>query len=301
MRNLFLLSCLAFLITGCYQARKSQFDASVSPLQHLVVNEDSILSNLRVQAEDKLQSQAIDTANHDLIIQKIETFQKRTDSLRMELAILQTIADNRKSLRKNYRKFVATTYDSLANIVQDTASTEKRYQVYGMLQDALTSARQNLFYLAAFFGPGEFTIPDSSFAFVDSMFAPLVDSLISFNNRYKDVEKVATLSFYGYADGQPIAMESALEETLRALTTIEGSSSAALNLALSHLRSQAMSKAIHQMLAKRKGEFLRPERLHLIDVIQGKGEAYPNPSITNYQLNDERRRIVLFYWSVLPK
>ena len=32
----------------------------------------------------------------------------------------------------------------------------------------------------------------------------------------------------------------------------------------------------------------------------GQGETYPSKKITNYQEDDERRRIVLIYWSVIP-
>jgi len=33
----------------------------------------------------------------------------------------------------------------------------------------------------------------------------------------------------------------------------------------------------------------------------GQGEEYPLPYITDYRDDDERRRIVLCYWSVLPE
>jgi hypothetical protein len=36
-------------------------------------------------------------------------------------------------------------------------------------------------------------------------------------------------------------------------------------------------------------------------VVEGRGEALPNPAIRNYAVEDERRRIVLFYWAVVPK
>jgi hypothetical protein len=33
---------------------------------------------------------------------------------------------------------------------------------------------------------------------------------------------------------------------------------------------------------------------------EGKGEALPNPKITDYKTDDPRRRVVLLFWSVFP-
>jgi len=39
-----------------------------------------------------------------------------------------------------------------------------------------------------------------------------------------------------------------------------------------------------------------------IELVQeGRGEENPNAAITDYTDNDARRRIVLFFWSLLPK
>ena len=78
-------------------------------------------------------------------------------------------------------------------------------------------------------------------------------------------------------------------------------SSADLNRELSRLRAEAMSAALHQLYEQRKSRFLNPALLEAVDIKIGMGEAFPNPRITDYQTDDERRRIVLFYWSVLPK
>jgi len=34
---------------------------------------------------------------------------------------------------------------------------------------------------------------------------------------------------------------------------------------------------------------------------EGKGEELPKGKITDYKVNDERRRVVLIYWTVLPE
>lgn len=33
---------------------------------------------------------------------------------------------------------------------------------------------------------------------------------------------------------------------------------------------------------------------------QGRGEEFPNPSVRDYKTDDERRRVVNVYWSLLP-
>jgi len=34
---------------------------------------------------------------------------------------------------------------------------------------------------------------------------------------------------------------------------------------------------------------------------EGKGDALPNPKITDYSIADARRRVVLLFWSVFPE
>jgi hypothetical protein len=301
IRTAFVVFVSLFVLSGCYHARKAQVETTVLPLQRQLALEDSLLSSIKLNATKKIEAADIDSAIFNRILEKLHVYEQRNDSLRKELTLLLSLLDSRQSLRKNYRKIIQPQSVVLLAEAKDSASFEQRNQVYLMLNDALVTAKQNLFYLAAFFGPGEFAIPEDKLGFVDSMFSPLLDSLIVFSNKYHQIERVGTLSFYGYADGQSIAVESGLADTLRLRTGTEGGSSAALNLALSHLRSEAMSAAIHQVLEKRQNAFLNPATLHLVDIIKGMGETYPNPRITDYQVDDERRRIVLFYWSVLPK
>jgi hypothetical protein len=43
------------------------------------------------------------------------------------------------------------------------------------------------------------------------------------------------------------------------------------------------------------------QKLEIQFVAQGRGEHRPNPSVTNYTSDDERRRVVIIYWGVFPK
>ena len=55
-----------------------------------------------------------------------------------------------------------------------------------------------------------------------------------------------------------------------------------------------------KIIEENKSQFQSLPSLHFNYYNYGRGEAYPNQNITNYQKDDERRRIVMFYWSVLP-
>ena len=54
------------------------------------------------------------------------------------------------------------------------------------------------------------------------------------------------------------------------------------------------------LLNNKKDAFTGDDKLKFNYYGYGQGETYPSKKITNYQEDDERRRIVLIYWSVIP-
>lgn len=289
------------VLAGCYQSRKAQLSEQLQPVKTEIRAKDSSLNVLKEKMQFKLQNADVDTGISNRVGSTIQQFQYRNDSLQKRVIVMDSLMSKRKSLRKTYKKILTVEAQSLAAVITDSIMSHRQQVVFKMVDDVLDKAKQNMFNLAAFFAPGEFTIPDSSMALVDTMFGPLLDSLIVFSNKYAQLPREATLSFYGYADGQPIHPESALAQTLTSLGNLQQPTAADLNRELSRLRAEAMSKALHQLYEQRKSRFLNPELLDAVDIIIGMGEQYPNSRITDYQVDDERRRIVLFYWSVLPK
>lgn len=71
-----------------------------------------------------------------------------------------------------------------------------------------------------------------------------------------------------------------------------------LNKKLSELRALELISQMTRLFIQKTSS--SPAKLKVEYIGQGKGEEYPIPSIKDYRENDERRRIVLCYWSVLP-
>ena len=55
------------------------------------------------------------------------------------------------------------------------------------------------------------------------------------------------------------------------------------------------------MMKNNVSKFANLQQLTVGYVSYGRGEALPFKNITNYTDDDERRRVVVFYWAVLPE
>jgi hypothetical protein len=173
-------------------------------------------------------------------------------------------------------------------------------KVYLMLEDGVNTANYTLFDLAAFFGPGVYSIPAGQEQLAAQSFMPLVDSLISFCNRYDSTSRTATLVILGFADGQNIGAGTALHDTLSSMLATPDAAKEVLNKQLSELRALELIKQLTAMFKQKVPAIKNIDQLNVEYIGQGKGEEYPIPTIKDYKEDDERRRIVLCYWAVLP-
>ena len=73
-----------------------------------------------------------------------------------------------------------------------------------------------------------------------------------------------------------------------------------LNAALSALRAEKISILLSQILKERFPDFKLISKIVFESNEAGMGEKFPKAEIKNYKPNDERRRIVIIYWNVLP-
>ena len=177
---------------------------------------------------------------------------------------------------------------------------DDRLKIYLMMEDALNTANYVLFDLAAFFGPGLYNIPAGQESLAIQSFLPLIDSLVKFSNKYQNISRTATLVVIGYADGQDINRCSDLYDTLSDLIEEPVATKQLLNKKLSELRAIELIKQLTTIFAQRVPAIKNLEQFNIEYIGQGKGEEHPMPSIKDYKENDERRRIVLCYWAVLP-
>jgi outer membrane protein OmpA-like peptidoglycan-associated protein len=215
-------------------------------------------------------------------------------------AIIETISQllvSKKDFRKNYRPVILPVllqleqYRNLYNI---------RQQAYLMLEDGLDITTYTLFDLAAFFGSGKYRIPEEATELASKSFAPLVDSVIQFSNKYKNLPRKASLVILGFADGTGFDVGSDLYNTLANLIGNPNPTNPELNQKLSELRAAELVKMLYRQFVIRNNTMENKDIFSIEYLEQGKGEQYPIPTIKDYRVNDERRRIVLCYWAVIP-
>jgi hypothetical protein len=74
-----------------------------------------------------------------------------------------------------------------------------------------------------------------------------------------------------------------------------------LNGELSRLRAEEVSSILLEIYKERTANLTETGQFNTQFFKMGKGEEYPNKKIDNYQIDDERRRIVVIYWNALPQ
>lgn len=169
-----------------------------------------------------------------------------------------------------------------------------------LINDLYSVPTMKVFQTAAFFPSGEYKIPDQYVTKLYTDFSPVLEDVVVFADKYKQVQLVAVLNTQGYADSQGFNMSSDIGQRLSEMIGKQNPSRQELNLMISQLRAEELGHFMESIL-KQKQEKLSNANIELIDLKwEGKGEEYPNLSIKNYKDDDERRRIVIFFWNILP-
>jgi len=131
-------------------------------------------------------------------------------------------------------------------------------------------------------------------------FSPVIDSLVKFSNDYSSLYRTASIIVNGYADATTIGSGSKLYKVLTAYLNNPTPQKDELNSALSALRAEEISKLLNKILKERFPDFKSIDKIVFETVEAGQGEKLPDPAITNYTANDERRRVVIIFWNILP-
>lgn len=228
---------------------------------------------------------------------RFENYKLRMDSISREMGILSKKLESPEEYRKNQPIIKAKIFqiDSLVN-----KTAKAREYSFSMIEEALLKSKKKQFSLAAFFGPGGYIIPKEKYDLARKYFSPIVDSLIKFSNKYSSLERISNVTVRGYADGAKIAPGTNLHRKIAGYLNNPNATKEELNKGLSFLRAEELSKFITMVIKEKAPEFQSIQTIIFEAIEYGQGEKYPDPSITDYKVNDERRRIVEVFWSVLP-
>jgi hypothetical protein len=219
------------------------------------------------------------------------------DAAKQQADRLNEILKDKKETRKNYKSIILPVLDSLQ---KQSNLYAQRLELYLMIKEGLNVADFKQFDLAAFFGPGKYQIPEDKVDIAALSFSPVVDSLMLFSNKYSQYPRTATLIILGFADGTGIKTGGELYFTLLDELRKPQAEKEELNLKISELRAKELIKQMTNLYLKKAPGFTEVDKLKIEYIGQGKGESLPIAGIKDYTADDERRRIVLCYWVVLP-
>lgn len=285
-------------LTSCIGNRKiAAAKNKLKGIEEQMQTEKAGIKAINSMADVKLQSNKIDSNIMHRIDGRLAKSGALLNAAQVQTNQLNEILKDKKSTRQNYKSIVLPVLDSLQ---KQSDLYAERLSLYLMIKEGLSVADFKLFDLAAFFGPGKYLIPEDKVDIAALSFSPLIDSLMQFSNKYSHNPRTATLIILGFADGAGISAGSELYYTLLDELRKPLASKEELNEKLSELRAKELIKQLTNLYLKKAPEFKEPERLKIEYVGQGKGEKLPITSIKDYQVDDERRRIVLCYWVVLP-
>jgi hypothetical protein len=239
----------------------------------------------------------IASAAATMIDSRLQNFEIRIDELRKEIKLLDKQLDAPSIPEKDF-VIVKKRIHIVDSVVKTNA--ENNAYVITMIEDGMSKSKPNLFSLAAFFGAGGYTIPAAKSVLAQQYFSPIIDSLVKFSNQYASVNRTAALITDGYADAATIMPGTTLYKKIADYLGESKPSKAQLNAGLSALRAEEISKLLNVILKEKYPDFKTIDKIVFEFTETGKGEKLPDPTIKNYKTNDERRRIVIIYWSVLP-
>ncbi len=150
------------------------------------------------------------------------------------------------------------------------------------------------------FGPGKYEVEPSVANALGRIFEPAAKEIDYLVKKYPDFPLSLVITAKGYSDATQIAEGSGLYKELKERVKLQTSNpgNRELNKELSVARAEAVIRLFKNYTVNRSktGGNIR----NILYLHEGKGEALPDPKISNYQVNDPRRRVVLLFWSIFP-
>lgn len=238
----------------------------------------------------QLQNEIDDTAN--------ARFQRFIDSTNSEIKILisqDTIMIGETIVKKSdWDRLNSTLFNS-------RQASHKINQRVMMLTDLLNRNTVIRLDQDILFEPGKYTVSPQIADAIGKFFEPAAKEIDSFVKKYPDFPLALIITAKGYADGTTIAEGSQLYKDLVArlqLTNVPPDNKE-LNKELSRARAESVIALFKNFTVGRSEGGANVKNIAYI--YEGKGDAFPNPKITDYKTDDPRRRVVLLYWSVFPE
>ena len=153
-----------------------------------------------------------------------------------------------------------------------------------------------------FFGPGKYTVSKEVVAAIGNFFEPASKEIDLFVKKYPDFPLSLVITAKGYADATHISEGSSLYKDLKDDIKLSGKdniTSDDLNKALSNKRAKSVIDLFQTFTKGRSSDGSNIKNILFLH--EGKGSTLPNPKLSDYKVDDPRRRVVLLFWGVFPE
>lgn len=287
---LFLLAVLSFTACvpkqGITNARKE-----LGAVNQQLKEQDASLANLEKERTKKEQLNQIDDTASSRIKKFIDNTHQQLDTLVRNNTVLigETAVEKedwdrlRKALAfsRKTSKLIGEKIDFLNELIDQNL-------VLRIDQDVV-------------FGSGKYEVDPSVADAIGRLFEPAAKEIDYLVKKYPDFPLSLVITAKGYSDATQIAEGSTLYKELKERVKLQTSNpgNRELNKELSVARAEAVIRLFKNYTVNRSksGGNIR----NILYLHEGKGETYPDPKISNYQVNDPRRRVVLLFWSIFPE
>lgn len=295
--NFTILLSLIYIFTNCSSNKPAVDNSKMSLKNAQQSNEKAIkkLDEVAAQANKAEQEgKIVKSANEEIQTyvstekQKIEQQNKQIQGTLSDLEASKEV-DNEAVKRANR---LALSSNSSVRIFEEKTK---------VIIDFLGNETYSKAEIGALFESGEYRLIPSQIKEGEKLFKPVVDKIFSFADKYRGKfnSLKGEIIITGYSDATPIEKNSKLYNDLAKDLNVEEPSITQLNQKLSELRAVAVKELLESIIDQRKKAI--GESLEIKMSVFGRGEEIPNGLAANLAKNDFRRRVVTFYWVVLPK
>lgn len=291
---------IGVLITSCGTQKRIAATTEKSKTTRESINADSVaLGDLQTEMLKKLGQQGVDSSLNKKIVSLLSTLQDDLSKIQQTVDAVDFFLETKKNFRPNNYEEDVKPYVVRLDSFQLQKKTRDR--IYQLLDEAVKMEAFQKYGMGAFFEPGIYRIAPAAFSNVNRSFQPAIDSMSAISNRYPDIKRTAHLVIVGYADATPITPGTQLFNELKNYMKQPDPQSVQMNQVLSDLRANELLRNLKIIMKTSASKFSNYNQLKIGYSSYGRGQALPFNNITDYTDNDERRRVVVFYWAILPE
>jgi outer membrane protein OmpA-like peptidoglycan-associated protein len=230
----------------------------------------------------------------------IETKKEELNALREDIKKYNGLSN--KEIKK---KLTAVEFEEL--LVKQNEVIKEAITDVALLDEIRKQKQFDEFETSAFFPPGNYKIPDNMKEETMKSFEPIIDKILMYAEKYPGKQIKATIIVKGFSDEQSISKSSELYKKLIQdfkadaieLPSNDLELQEKINLYLSQLRANEVGDFIYIIAQRKKAQNSKFNNIKIDVLKEGHGYELPNKKL-NYNKVDPRRRIVTFYWNVLP-